>query len=70
MGALVIELALTICLLDDSRICREEHMTFANVSIFTCMIGGQAQIADYMQRRPRWYVSKWKCQPAGQIVEL
>lgn len=65
----MIELVISLCLLDDARKCREESLTFADVSIFTCMVGGQAQIAAYMERRPRWCVSRWSCRQAGQFAK-
>lgn len=65
----MIELALTICLLDDARKCRDEALTFSDVSVLTCMVGGQAQVAAYMERRPRWYVSRWTCRSAGMFAK-
>jgi hypothetical protein len=64
------ELALTICLLDDAQKCREEHMTFSDVSLLTCSIAGQAQVAHYMERRPRWFVKRWACQQAGKYAKI
>ena len=66
----MIELTLIICLLDDANKCRDEHMTFQDVSLLTCMVGGQAQIASYMERRPRWYVKRWACEPAGKYAKI
>jgi len=65
----MIEIALTICLLDDGNRCHEEALTFQNVSILTCMVGGQTQIAAYMETRPRWYVRRWTCRPAGMYAK-
>ena len=61
----MIELVLTICLLDDARRCREEALTFAEVSLMTCMVGAQPIVAQHMELRPRWYLSRWTCRPAG-----
>lgn len=65
----MIELAITVCLLDDALKCREESLTFQDVSILTCMVGGQAQIAAHMEKRPRWYVRKWACRSAGHYAK-
>jgi len=65
----MIELVLSICLLDDARKCRDESLTFADVSLLTCAVGGQAQIAQYMEHRPRWYVKRWSCRPAGTYAK-
>lgn len=66
----MIELVFAICLLDDASKCREEHLTFGDVSLLTCAVGGQAQIASYMERHPRWYVKRWACQPAGTVARI
>jgi len=60
-----VELVLHICLLDDARKCRDESLTFADVSMITCMLTAQPVAAQHMERRPRWYLSKWSCRPAG-----
>jgi hypothetical protein len=64
------ELTLIICLLDNANKCREEHMTFQDVSILTCAISGQAQVANYMERFPRWYVKRWTCDAAGKFAKI
>jgi hypothetical protein len=61
----MIELVLSICLLDDALKCREETLTFADLSLVTCMIGAQPIAAQHMELRPRWYLSRWTCRPAG-----
>jgi hypothetical protein len=66
----MVELVLSLCLLDDARKCREESLTFADVSILTCSIAGQSQIATYMERRPRWYVKRWSCRQAGLHAKI
>lgn len=65
----MIELAITICLFANTHKCRDEALTFSNVSVLTCLVGGQAQIAAYMERRPRWFVARWTCRPAGMIAK-
>jgi hypothetical protein len=65
----MVELIVSICLLDTANKCHEESLTFADVGLLTCMVGGQAQIAAYMERRPRWYVSRWSCRHAGQFAK-
>jgi hypothetical protein len=66
----MVELVLSICLLDDARKCREEHMVFSDVSLLTCSVAGQAQVATYMERRPRWFVKRWTCQQAGRFAKI
>lgn len=66
----MIELVLSICLLDNASKCREEHLTFSDLSLLTCVVGGQAQIAAFMERHPRWYVKRWACQQAGRFAKI
>ena len=66
----MVELVLSICLLDDAQKCREEHMVFSDVSMLTCAIAGQAQVASFMERRPRWFVKRWACEPAGKFAKI
>jgi hypothetical protein len=66
----MVELVISMCLLDNSNKCREEHLTFSDVSLITCAISGQAQFANYMELRPRWYVKRWTCEPAGRFAKI
>lgn len=66
----MIELVLSICLLDDARKCRDESLTFTDVTLLTCAVGGQAQVASYMELRPRWFVNRWSCQQAGKVAKI
>ena len=61
----MVELVLSICLLDDARKCRDEALTFTDTSLITCMIGAQPIAAQHMELRPRWYLKRWTCRPAG-----
>ncbi len=65
----MIELVLTICLLDDAKKCREEALTFADVSLMTCAMSGQPIAAQHMELRPRWYLARWSCRPAGLFAK-
>lgn len=62
----MIELVMHICLLTNNSKCHDEHLTFADAPVI-CVIAAQPIIAIYMERRPRWFVKKWTCRPAGQF---
>ncbi len=66
----MVELVISMCLLDNANKCRDEHMVFQDVSILTCTIAGQSHIANYMERFPRWYVKRWTCEPAGKFAKI
>lgn len=65
----MIELVLTICLLDDAQKCRDESLVFADASVLACVMAGQPIAAQYMELRPRWYISRWACRQAGQFAK-
>lgn len=66
----MVELIVSLCLLGNPQKCHEEALTFAETPILTCMVAGQAQVATYMERRPRWFVKRWSCQPAGKFAKI
>jgi len=67
----MIELVLTLCLLDNPSKCREEALTYSTQSVtpMQCVMGAQPVIAQHMEYRPRWACKKWGCRPAGQFAK-
>lgn len=57
----MIELLIVACL--GQAPCREFSLLFdpMEVSIMTCTLHGQTQIASWKETHPNWTVSKWKC---------
>lgn len=68
----MVEILLTLCLLDNPQKCQEERMSFEadKISLFSCMTYGQFEIAKHMEVRPRWRVDRWKCQSAGMTAKI
>jgi hypothetical protein len=61
----MIELAFTICSIVEGAKCREQSLVFSDVSLITCMVGAQPQLAMWAEQHPNWTISKWHCRPAG-----
>jgi hypothetical protein len=61
-GAPMIELSLTAC--RDDRACRNFSMLYDayQVSLMTCMIAGQREVAAWSLAHPGWNVARWSCQ--------
>ena len=67
----MLELILSLCLLDNPAKCREEAVTFSTESVtpLQCLMGAQPVIAQHMELRPRWACKRWSCRPAGQFAK-
>lgn len=57
----MMELVFVVCLATAPADCREETLMFAGITPFTCMIGAQAQLAEWTNRNPGHEISGWKC---------
>ena len=60
---LLIELVLTICVLDRPSSCREEHLQFEDRgNLVTCMLQAPPQIAKWSEEHQNLRVVKWRCE--------
>jgi hypothetical protein len=66
----MIELLISACALTSEPAghtppCREFSLLFdaREVSLMTCMLHGQAQIAQWKERHEGWGVERWQCRP-------
>lgn len=66
----MIELLISACALTSeptghTRPCRDFSLLFdaGEVSIMTCMLHGQTQIAEWKERHEGWTVERWQCRP-------
>lgn len=57
----MIELVIAACLMTGE--CRETKLTFEaqDVSLMTCMIAGQGEIARWHNQHSDWKVKRWHC---------
>jgi hypothetical protein len=62
----MIELVIAACLATGE--CRESRLTYdaRDVSLMTCMIAGQPQVARWQQEHPAWRIKRWHCGIARQ----
>jgi hypothetical protein len=66
----MIELVIAACLVTGE--CQESRLTYdaRDVSLMTCMVAGQAEIARWQQQHPAWQIKRWHCGIAVQQGEL
>ncbi len=57
----MIELLIVACL--NTGECRDHSLLYDayDVSLMTCMIAGQAQVAQWQGTHPDWDVERWSC---------
>jgi hypothetical protein len=65
----MIELLITACLLSGS--CQDFRLNYdaQEVSLMTCTMFGQAEVARWNQQHLPWHVKRWRCAYAGQRDE-
>lgn len=63
----MIELVIAACLLTGE--CKESRLTYdaGDVSLITCMVTGQAEIARWKRQHPAWQIKRWRCGMAGAL---
>ena len=61
----MIELLIAACLAQVE--CRDHSLLYSahDVSLMTCMVAGQAEVARWTTRHPLWTVERWECRFAG-----
>lgn len=67
----MIVLVMSVCLLAEANTCKNVHLAYSSQSVtpMQCLMGGQAQIAQWSNGHPKWRVKRWKCAPAAQIAQ-
>jgi hypothetical protein len=61
----MIELVFVACLAAAPAQCQERSLSYADLSLMTCMMGAQGALAEWKAQQPAWRISKWSCQIAG-----
>lgn len=63
----MIELVIAACLVTGE--CRESRLTYDSfdVSLMTCMIFGQAEVARWQQQHLAWHIKRWHCAIPQQV---
>ncbi|HET6619389.1 MAG TPA: hypothetical protein VFG64_05575 [Dongiaceae bacterium] len=62
----MIELVIAACLATGH--CKDTHLTYdsRDVSLMTCMIAGQVEVARWQTQHPAWQIKRWHCGIASQ----
>ena len=64
----MIELAFVVCLLRAPSLCEERYIAFLpEVSLMSCMIGAEPQLAEWIEAHPDRLIARWSCQPVGGL---
>lgn len=68
----MIELLVSVCLVDDPARCKEVSLANADegMSSMQCMMQAQPQIAQWIDVHPKWQLKSWTCRTAGQIAKI
>jgi hypothetical protein len=66
----MIELVIAACLASGD--CRDFALLYDSreVSVMTCMVSGQTEIARWQDSHPGWRVVRWRCGFAGERGRL
>lgn len=61
----MIELVFLACLSSQPEICEEKALQFTDLSLMTCLMGAQPQLALWQGDHPGWTVQRWTCRVTG-----
>ncbi len=61
----MIVLAFTVCLFADPEFCEKKRLTFTErMTLFTCVMRAQPQLAKWAELHPKWRITRWRCEMA------
>jgi len=68
----MLELVISACLLEDHSRCKDVSLVYMAESVtpMQCMIQSPAELAKWSEGHPKWFVKRWKCQPAGRFARI
>ncbi len=68
----MIELLVTVCLINTPGECKDVHLSYTadSVTPHQCMMFGQAELAKWSEGHPKWRIEKWKCQKPGEVAKI
>ncbi len=58
----MVQLVLIFCLAASPASCREERPVVEQLSLMTCMVQGQQIAQELLADRPKWMLSRWRCE--------
>jgi hypothetical protein len=68
----MIELVLSVCLLDDPSRCKDVALTYSaeNLTPMQCLMQSPVEISKWTEAHPKWFTKRWTCRPAGHLANL
>lgn len=61
----MIELVFVACLGAAPADCEQRRMSFVDLTLITCTLAAQPQLAQWASDHPGWRIRCWTCQPMG-----
>lgn len=63
----MIELVIAACLATGE--CKESRLTYdaQEVSLMTCIVAGQTEVARWKENHPDWQIKRWHCGIVRQL---
>jgi hypothetical protein len=63
----MIELFFVTCLIGQPEVCKDHSLLFEERNgLFSCMLRGQNELAQWVESHPGERVQQWKCRYAGE----
>jgi hypothetical protein len=68
----MIELIVSVCLIDDPSRCKEVSLTYSadDMTPMRCLMMSPSEIAKWSEGHPKWVAKRWSCRPAGQLAKI
>lgn len=68
----MLELVLTVCLLEDHSRCKDVGLVYMAESMtpMQCMMRSAPEIAKWQEGHPKWFAKKWFCRPSGTVAKI
>lgn len=66
----MIELVFVACLTAVPATCEERAMQFTDVTLITCALGAQPQLAEWIEQHPGWRIERWTCKPLEDSFDI
>ncbi|MEQ1577009.1 MAG: hypothetical protein ABL894_05085 [Hyphomicrobium sp.] len=68
----MIELVVSVCLLDDPSRCKDVSLVNAEdgMTSMQCMMQAPPVTAEWIVEHPKWQLKSWTCRRAGQIAKI
>lgn len=59
----MIELAFVVCLNAEPDTCEHRAMQFNDISVISCTLAAQPELARWVEEHPGWRIQRWTCRP-------